>query len=315
MTAKKKRKKIPPAIESEVMFKSDLQCCICQGKGDHIHHVDGDPSNNDINNLALLCFYHHDEATKTGSLSKKISPQTIEQYREHHYQVIQYARERQLGKFDNNLEIMTEEKLLTAAKNAAIIVEIEKIKEQYFNASWSKRENIIGQLGKFSNHTNHRLALDIFEFLSLIASQTRWGMTYNLGTSVYGTVLEFFPSFYDEEKREQAIELARKCIHIGDNIAYDSFIHLRNIAIAMWGLTIIKFIYRSAKEYEITELIDEVNRKYNELESTLQRPERKDLGDAQELVKIFRDDLDKWDLSFPMLTSHLMKRLEIDNKK
>lgn len=315
MTTKKRRVKIPPATEAEVMFKSNLQCCICQQKGDHIHHLDSDPSNNNIDNLALLCFKHHDEATITGSLSKKLSRQTILNYREHHYKVIEFSRQRQLGTFDKPVETMTEEKFLIIAKNATIIVEIEKIKEQYFAENWDKRPGILGLLNKFTNHSNHRLALDIFEFLSLIAGQTRGGMTYNLGSSVFETVLEFFPSFYDEEKRPQAIELAKKCIHLGDNIAYDSFIHLNNIAIAMWGLTTIKFIYRSAKEYSLTELIEEVNRTYNELESTLQRPERKDLGDAQEIVKIFRADLDEWSLSFPILKPHLMKRLEIDNKK
>jgi len=315
MAKKKTRPKIPPATEAEVMFKSDLQCCICQKKGDHIHHLDGKSNNNNIDNLALLCFEHHNQATITGSLSKKLSRQTILNYREHHYKMVEFARQRQLGTFDKPVDTMTEEKFLIIAKNATIIVEIEKIKEQYFGANWDRRPDILGQLSKFTNHSNHRLALDIFEFLSLIAGQTRVGMTYNLGASVFGIVLDFFPSFYDEEKRPQAIELAKKCIHIGDNIAYDSFIHLRNIAIAMWGLTIIKFIYRSAKEYNLTELMEEVNRTYTELESTLQRPERKDLGDAQEMIKIFRADLDKWNLAFPILTPHLMKRLEIDNKK
>ena len=101
MATKKKRVKIPPATEAEVMFKSDLQCCICQQKGDHIHHLDSDPSNNNIDNLALLCFKHHDEATITGSLSKKLSRQTILNYREHHYKVIEFARQRQLGTFDS----------------------------------------------------------------------------------------------------------------------------------------------------------------------------------------------------------------------
>jgi Restriction endonuclease len=315
MATKKKRTKIPPATEAEVMFKSDLQCCICQEKGDHIHHLDEVPSNNNIDNLALLCFTHHDLATIKGGLSKKLSRQTILNYREHHYKVIEFARQRQLGTFDKPLEALTEEKLLTISKNATIIIEIEKIKVEYFNANWDKRPDILADLNRFINHSNHRLALDIFEFLSLIAGQTRGGMTYNLGASVFGTVLVFFPSFYDEEKRPQAVELAKKCIHLGDNIAYDSFIYLDNIAVAMWGLTIIKFIYRSAKEYDLTELIDEVKRTYNELDSTLKRTERKDLGDALEMVKIFRADLDEWSLAFPMLTQQLMTRLEIDNKK
>ncbi|WP_416865441.1 MAG: HNH endonuclease [Imperialibacter sp.] len=310
-----KRKKIPPVAEAEVMFKSALQCCICQEKGDHIHHLDGDPSNNTVDNLVLLCFRHHDEATVIGSLRKKLSHLTILNYRKHHYQVVESSRERQLGKFDSSLETLTEERLLFISKNAVIIIELEKIKEEYFGANWDERNNILERLNKFANHSNPRLALDIFEFLSLIAGQTQSGMTYSLATSVFGIVLNFFPPFYDEEKRPQAVELAKMCIHLGYNIAYDSFIHLRNIAIAMWGLTIIKYIYRSAKEYTLTELVEEVNRSYNELESILKRSEEKGLEDAQEMMKIFRADLNNAHLAFPMLTPHLMKRLEIDNIK
>ncbi|MFW6247415.1 MAG: hypothetical protein ACOC22_04580 [bacterium] len=316
MTTKKKRTKIPPETEAEVMFKSDLQCCICQEKGDHIHHLDSDPNNNNINNLALLCFKHHDQATITSSLSKKLSRKTILNYREHHYKVIAYSRQRQLNKFNRPVDKLTEEKLLIIAKNATIIIELEKIKEEYFSSNWDKRVDILDQLGKYINHSNHRLALDIFEFLSLIAGQTgSGGMTYNLGISVFGTVLDFFPSFYNEEKTTETIELAKKCIYIGYNIAYYSFIHLNNIAVATSGLLIIKFIYQSAKEYNITEVLEEVNRTYDELELTLQRPERSDLEDAEEMIKIFRTDLEKRNLTLPILTPNLMKRFEIEIKK
>lgn len=315
MTAKKKKGEIFASTEAEVMFKSDLQCCICQKKGDHIHHLDSDPSDNNIDNLTLLCFKHHNEAIITGSLSKKLSRLTILNYREHHYKVIEYARQRQLGRFDSPVGTLTEEKLLITSINAIIIVELEKIKEEYFASDWDERVYILEKLNKFVIHSNHRLALDVFEFLSLIAGQTRGGMTYNLASSVFETTLEYFQSFNNEEMRPQAVELAKMCIHLGDNISYDSFIHLRNIAIAMWGLTIIKFIYRAAKEYNLTELLEEVIRSYDELESTLKRPERKDLGDAREMVRIFRADLDNRKLAFPILTPHLMKRLEIDNKR
>lgn len=313
MTNKKTKIKIPPKVEAEVMFNSHLQCCVCQEKGDHIHHLDADPSNNNIDNLVLLCFNHHNEATIKGSLSKKLSRQTILKYRERHYQFIENARQKQLGTFNSSIETLTEEKLLIASKNAVIIIEIEKIKEQYFSEEWDKRDNILGQLTKFVNHSNHRLAWEIFEFLSLIAGQTRGGMTYSLASSVFETVLDFFPSFNEEGKRAQTIELAKICIHLGNNIAYDSFIHLRNISVAMWGLTIIKYIYRSAKKNDFSDLIEEINQIYNELESTLRRPERTDLGDAQEMVKIFRKDLDEWDLSFPSLPHHLMKRFDVCN--
>jgi len=87
-------------------------------KGDHIHHLDGNPSNNNIDNLALLCFEHHNMASVTGNLSKKLSRLTILNYREHHYKVIELARQRQLGIFDKPVETLTEEKILVIAKNA-----------------------------------------------------------------------------------------------------------------------------------------------------------------------------------------------------
>jgi hypothetical protein len=316
MTTKTKSIKVPPKTVGELLFKTNLQCCVCKNRGQQIHHLNGNKYDHRIDNLAYLCITPcHDEATKTGGLSRKLNRETIINFREHHYQTVKNARQKELGTFDHPIPELTEEKLLTASKNALIIIELERIKEEYFSASWDKRVEILGQLSKFTNHSNHRLALDIFEFLSLIAYQTRGGMTYNMACSIFGTILDFFQSLHDEENRIQSIQLAKTCIHIGDNIAYDSFIHLRNIAVAMWGLTIMKFIYRSAKENEINELMNEVNQAYDRLESTLHRPERNDLGDAKEMVKIFREDLNEWDLAFPLLTEHLMKRLSIDEKK
>lgn len=318
MTPKKNNKstKIPPQTVGEVLFKSNLQCCVCKRKGEQIHHVNGNRYDHRIDNLAYLCIIPcHDDATKTGGISRKLSKEAIIKFREQHYQEIKNARQKALGSFDHNINELTEEKLLIASKNALIIIEIEKIKEHFFSVEWDERVEVFSQLTKFTNHSTHRLALEIFEFLSIIAGETRSGMTYDMGGSLYDTVLNFYQSLHDEENRIQSIQLAKTCIHIGENIAYDSFIHLRNIAIAMWGLTIIKFIYRSAKENAIPELIDEVRQAYDELESTLNRPERRDLHDALEMVKIFRKDLDQWDLAFPVLTPHLMKRLKKDEDK
>ncbi|MCC6186112.1 MAG: HNH endonuclease, partial [Chitinophagaceae bacterium] len=87
-----KRKKIPDAIAASVMFKSDLKCCICSNKGDHIHHLDGNRNNNSIENLALLCFSHHDSASIKNSLSRKLSKDVIIKYRTLHYSVIEIER-------------------------------------------------------------------------------------------------------------------------------------------------------------------------------------------------------------------------------
>lgn len=314
MTTKKKVT-IPPATAGQVLYKSDYKCCVCNERGDHIHHLDSDTSNNNIDNLAFLCFPHHDLASLKGSLRKKLTKEAIIEFRKHHYQVIENRRKRELGALNNPITKMTEEKLLTVTKTALIILELENIKSKYFSADWKEKSEVLGELDKYVNHTNNRLAYDILDFLSLVASQTRGGMTEGLASCVLGHILSFCPSLHDKKDRKQAIELAKQCIHIGDNIAYDSFIHLRKITIAMYGLTIMKFIYRKAKENNIPELKKEVERAYDGLKSTLQRPERNDLSDSQEMVKIFHDNLEEWDIAFPRLSEHLMKRLDDERQQ
>lgn len=57
-------------------------CCVCQKSGVQIHHIDDNPSNNDIENLAALCPNHHDMATMTAGLTKKIKPDQVRGYKE-----------------------------------------------------------------------------------------------------------------------------------------------------------------------------------------------------------------------------------------
>ena len=54
-------------------------------------------------------------------------------------------------------------------------------------------------------------------------------------------------------------------------------------------------------------LIQKVNSTYNEIEETLQRPAQNDLGNAWDLVKVFKADIKEGTLSFPPLPEHLHK--------
>ena len=311
MSKKATAGKIPAKIEGALMFRSDSQCCVCQKKGDHIHHLAG-RINNSFDNLALLCYEHHNQASLIGTLSKKLSKEAIIRYREHHYNVIANKRKKALNAFRTPIIKLDEEILLTTTKNAIIILEIAKIKEEFFEAAWDKRKIIIDNITKFYHHSNSRIAYEVFEFLDDIASQTRARMPYDMAMGVYLHTLNFFPSFYDKKKKAETMEVAHLCVHIGHNMTYDATIHLGNLAVAQIGLSILKFMYRTGKESKVPELLELVNRAYDELERTLKRPERNDLKNAQELVKIFRADLEEWDLSFPSLPRYLEDIINAD---
>lgn len=311
------RKRIPDEVQADVIFKSNRECVVCDNhkRGDQIHHIDGDKSNNKFENLAFLCFDCHHEASLTGGLKKKLSAKTIIKFRDHKYQVIAKERENSLKLFNSPVSELTTENILTTTKSAVIIIELEKIKEEYFSANWDKRSNIIEKLHKYSDHTNFRLAVDIFNFLTVAADQTRGGMTTDVAISIFSLLLDYFP--YSDEKvdKEKIIELSNQCANIAFSLVYDTTIYLKNYDIAMYGLTILKYIYKKGKQNQLKQLIDKVNETYSEIERNLQRPERKDLGEALQLVREFKTDIEEGSLAFPMLSDNLMKLIYADRKK
>ena len=305
------RKKIPDEIAADVIFKSNRECVICNNhkRGDHIHHIDGDNSNCKFENLAYLCFECHSEATVTNNLRRKLSSKIIVKYRDLKYKIISTERENSLKVFNSPINGLTTEDILSTNINAIIIIEIEKIKDEYFSANWENRSKIIEKLHLFSEHTNFRVAVDIFNFLSMIADQTRGGMTTDVAISVFSQLLNFFPNSIEDVDKNKTIELSNQCAEIAFSLIYDSTIYLNNFHIAMYGLIILKYIYKKGKQQKLKPIIDKVNSIYNEIEQTLLRPERSDLTEALQLVKEFRVDLNKGSLSFPQLSGNLMGKI------
>lgn len=57
-----------------------------------IHHLDGDPSNNDPANLVLLCLQHHGEAEIKGGLGRKLTSAAIQKFRSEWYAAVAERR-------------------------------------------------------------------------------------------------------------------------------------------------------------------------------------------------------------------------------
>jgi len=77
------RKKIPIAIETDLLYKSHHTCSICNinGIAVHIHHIDGDTTNYSDDNLIVLCLVCHDRVEKEGKLGRKFKKFELLQYR------------------------------------------------------------------------------------------------------------------------------------------------------------------------------------------------------------------------------------------
>lgn len=206
-----------------------------------------------------------------------------------------------------NSPCLSEEDVLRIAKTAVITVEIEKIKEKYYNSDWKERENVLSELHKYSDHTNMNLAEVVFDFLSNAADQTRSGMTESIAISIFSLTMDYFPYSDRTKDRAKIIELANQCVNTAFSLVYDAAIYLKNYNIIMYGLTILKYVYKKGEHEKMNELKARVDQTYKDLEETLKRPERNDLADSLDLVLLFKEDRKKGTLSFPPLTEHLHK--------
>ena len=198
-------------------------------------------------------------------------------------------------KIDNFSELM----------NAVVLFDFEKFKFRFYNNDWDKREEIFPELYIYKRFVSDIILIEIFDFLEDISNMTRAINQKNIASSIFSAILEFFPI----NEINNNIELIEKTIKIGFNITYDALIHLKNLEIAMYGLTIIKFIYRNANRLKNEAIKNKVFVIYDDLNNTLKRPERNDLEDAKELVQIFKNDLERWSLSFPMLSKNLTSKI------
>ncbi len=72
---------IPDERAAEVLFASDKTCCVCRTeKKVQILHIEGDSSNNDFVNLAVLCLLCHSETETKGGFVRRMTPEVIRLY-------------------------------------------------------------------------------------------------------------------------------------------------------------------------------------------------------------------------------------------
>ena len=96
---KKVRITVPADKAAQVLFRNRRRCCVCREprKPVHLHHIDEDPSNNEWDNLAVLCLDHHSDVTGNQGLGRNYSPEEISLYKENW--------EEQCAKWRSNSEI------------------------------------------------------------------------------------------------------------------------------------------------------------------------------------------------------------------
>jgi len=90
MGKRKSRVQTPTEVAAQVLFLSDRICSVCRirGKPVQIHHIDENPGNNSIHNLAVLCFDCHRETQIRGGFDRKLDADQVILYRDDWYRIV-----------------------------------------------------------------------------------------------------------------------------------------------------------------------------------------------------------------------------------
>jgi len=91
---KKIRVEIPNDVSAKVLFISDRTCCVCRDNTKQIiiHHLDENPSNNNLKNLAVLCLECHGKTHTRGGFDRKLDADQIKLYRDDWYNLVSQKR-------------------------------------------------------------------------------------------------------------------------------------------------------------------------------------------------------------------------------
>lgn len=128
------RKETPELVERDVLVESRRRCCICfalegdfSRKKGQIAHLDKDPSNSTIENLAFLCLVCHDEYDSRTSQSKGLTRAEVLRYRQDLYAAVLRYLVRSVEEEDSELLVSELEDPLAAEGEA-----------QYYLAKYSE---------------------------------------------------------------------------------------------------------------------------------------------------------------------------------
>lgn len=310
------RTKIPGRVSDIVRIQSVDRCCVCERRGQQIHHLNENNSDHDLDNLALLCLGCHDRATRGPGLGHGLSARTIRSFRGRWYGLVaeraeRFARRPKLDKFRSKKHVDDLHHVLLAHEVRKLRWAIAR--ESSNKRNWPAIAVHVGSLWEYAREGSPMVQEEVLEAVDGAVSLTRFGMHYETAENIRGVLTELIPlprrrrpgvprSAREDEKRLERI------LYILWNLAYDAILYNENLAIAEAALDPLKWIYRYAELNKARRLQSKAAGKFKDLKETAQRSQWKE---AEQLVDHELANASKvgtgWELSPPENVAELIR--------
>ena len=285
----RRRRRISDNHVAALQFRADLRCCLCPYVGDlpprprsgQIHHIDGNPANGAIENLAWLCLEHHEEVGKTGRSSRRIHAKALIRFRDELERRIQRQRRRSPDPREPG------RRWFAAALDAGIVLDVYRRRVDA-SGEWADIEGEVSTLGSYPEEMGHEARRAILDSLDTLASGARFKMPHAVAASISRVTIDLLPlSLLHGERRRRPlrldIDLLIRATAVGEALAYDGALKLGNIRIAEEGCDILWRVLSFAVIHKNGRLRVVVTRSF---ETALDGATRSGIPGAVELVKL-----------------------------
>jgi len=298
------RKRIPVKTADELIYLSDRKCCICKGPGKQIHHIDEHHDNNQIDNLVYLCLDHHDEATKSSGLSRKLSRGLLRKYRTELFEEVKLHREANLPMPKQKALIVSEDSVFQQAFDALVVKEIQQHLQLLNYKKWDEIERWIQGLDQYNYRVGENATHNILGVLFDVASRARNSMPGSVATSINSICRSYIyplnclhsppeswsirmPSFIDYSAA------------IGAALAYDGSLYLNDGVVFYAGCSLLWRSLRAAVETDDKKLIKEIGVHYKLAADGAKRSNLQNSGKVLRYQKKFARSKVKGPINYP----------------
>ena len=286
-------------------------CCVCRQRGHQIHHLDGDPSNNSIENLSYLCLTHHDEASRIGGLARKLTAATIRLFRTEWYRAVELGR-LPIEPASATPAAFDRDQIL----ESLAIHEVRKVSHQVRGArSWEALGDACRALSPYALQRSPAISREVLEALHWATTQTRGGMPDSVASLVSLLCREASPTWNlkSRMRREispaelQVLELA---VDVAHGLSYDGAKYLRSLKVVDDGGLVLWAVLRFSHLNKLDDLRQHVEQAFATSISGARDRGDDPFEDAVRWLEFLRADaLAVGDIRVPQMPMDLAKQL------
>jgi hypothetical protein len=241
------RKRISNLKVSQIMDDVDMRCCMCpleRGlpppiRNGQIHHIDGDASNDQIDNLVYLCLDCHEEAGKVGKAARCWNPDLIKR-----------RRDRLVGRIQAESRPSHHgSQAFRGALDALIVMDVRTLTAR--GDDWSVIEGSLWAIQRYPVEMGPPARRAILAFLYDVSGSTRFRMPSRIADNISNRTIEILPIRALQERSNdltvEDLDLMETAAEIGGDIAYDGALYCRKLEIVDAGAQILWRLLSYAK--------------------------------------------------------------------